>query len=121
MAEEELKLDELMNWTDEECDNYDKERHIHLKNIRDLVKQLNDLSIAYQNLLNESNQLKGFLARGEVMGYTIHCPNCKVPYNVSPQDLNYNKEITCQDCGEKYIQNENIFGIFLREALKEND
>ena len=48
-------------------------------------------------------------------GYVIVCPDCKVQYTVKPDELNYDVEIICQDCGAHYVQNKNIFGIHLRE------
>ena len=124
MTEEkiELKLEDIMNWTDEECNKFDEERHVAATAVRDLAKRLteviasfNTLREDYKTLYNENAEIKRVLLSGSVLGYTIVCPECKVSYNVKPEELNYDVEITCQDCGAKYIQNQNIVGLYLRE------
>ena len=118
----EIKIDELVNWTDEECAEFDEKRHIAVATVRELAKELIGLSNTcktlreqYQVLYNENYSLKSVLLDGRVLGYAITCPECKVNYNIKPDELNYNEEITCQDCGAKYIQNKNIVGLYLRE------
>lgn len=121
MTEESVKVDlgELVNWTDEQCVEFDTKHSFRSSLIRDLLKEAKGLL----DNLNKSNEelktLRDILWHGKMLGYVITCPDCHVSYNVTPQELNYDKEITCLDCGAKYVQNKNIFGVYLRE--KEGD
>lgn len=115
MENSNLKIEELINWTDEQCENFDSTNKIKAVDVREIVKKWDSLSKDYVSLYNQLNELQSILRDGRMMGYQISCPNCKVTYEVKPEELNYNVEITCQDCGEKYLQNKNIFGIYLRE------
>ena len=55
------------------------------------------------------------ILRGELTGYEIECPHCKVAYSIWLNELNYKKLVTCMDCGNKYYQNQNIAKIIQRE------
>lgn len=118
MEETNINIEEIITWTDEQCEEFDKNNRLQAKVVRDIVSKWNQLSKDYIQLYNNFNQLQGILSNGQMLGYQISCPNCKVSYRVKPDELNYNVEITCQDCGTKYIQNKNIFGIYIREDNK---
>lgn len=116
MENDNLNIEELINWTDEQCEEFDKDSKIKTITVREVVKKWDSLSKDYINVYNQLVELQGILRDGRMLGYQISCPNCNVTYEVKPEELNYNIEITCQDCGEKYLQNKNIFGIYLREV-----
>ena len=118
---DQVDIEKLIKWTDEECEEFDKEHHIHTREFRNLLKEARTLADNYNALTIQFEQLKNLLATGQMLGYTIECPKCKVVYNVKPDDMKYNEEIQCMDCGEKYIQNENIVGIYVREGNTNND
>lgn len=108
-------LSNLAEWTNEQCSEFDTKNFIPSEKVRDLLIERNTIAQRESEIFNSFTQLRTILAMGEMLGYVVKCPKCGIEYRVSPQDLNYNVEITCQDCGEKYIQNQNILGIYLRE------
>lgn len=112
-----VDIEKLVNWTDEECEAFDKEHHIPVKEYRDILNRFRTLVQDFNTLFIQHDQIKTLLVNGDVIGYTVACPKCNVTYNVKTNDLNYNTEITCQDCGEKYIQNKNIIGLYVREEV----
>ena len=117
-----LDIEKLVKWTDEECDEFDKEHHVPVKEYRNLIIRIREIAQEANTLFIQYNQLRTLLANGDIVGYTVCCPNCKVSYNVKPDELNYNKEIQCQDCGAEYIQNKNIVGLVIREeAINEKN
>lgn len=119
---EEIDFYKIINWSDEECAEFDKSYHFRALEFRDVCKKYIDLVNEYNSLYIQSEQLKGLIKSGYVIGYAISCPKCKVTYNVKLDELNFNKEIQCQDCGEKYIQNEHIMGLYVRdEAVNEKN
>lgn len=115
MSEVQINLEELITWDDEKCKEFDKQSFIPSIITRDLAKKLKKTLEEYKVLFIEDKQIKDVLKQGDMDGYAIVCPDCKVQYTVKPDELNYDVEITCQDCGAHYVQNKNIFGIHLRE------
>lgn len=101
-----IKLDpqEIIKWTDEECAKNDKSFHIAAIDVRNILREL---VAVYERL----NLLDSILKKGEMTGYIIECPKCHVRYVVSTSDLNRGVNIRCQDCGEEYVQDQNIYGI----------
>lgn len=106
-AQELLKKDVAL-WTDEECNYFDSVHPISCRVARASAQKMKEA-------LTELEVLQSWLRAGKVKGYAIECPNCKVQYNVSGNELHYNEPIKCLDCGTEYIQNEHIYGIVLRE------
>ena len=94
--------------------------HFTAANVRDLALSCMSALQNFNNIYAASEQFKQFVTSGKMLGYTISCPKCKVTYNVNASDLHYNEEITCQDCGEKYIQNNNIVGLYVRDEAVED-
>ena len=113
-----VNFQDMMVWTDEQCADFDQKQYIKSRDIRDLIIRSVNAMDALRQIEQELNIFKGILGNGEVLGYVIKCPKCGVEYRVTPQDLHFEEEITCQDCSEKYIQNKNIIGVFLREQQK---
>ena len=120
--EKQVNFNELVTWTDEQCEEFDKENHFKATVVRDLVVDLKNALEHADRWYKENGQYKKILGNGEMLGYVITCPECKTTYNLKPEELNFDKEITCLNCGAKYIQNKNIFGVFLRDEVvnKEN-
>ena len=116
-----ITLNELVTWTEEQCNEFDKISHIPAVAVRNLVKDLMRISGLCQQVTHEREVFRQALANGSVQGYIITCPNCKVQYKLKPDEINYDKEITCQDCGTSYIQNENIFGVYTRDKEVKNE
>ena len=111
---ENFNIEEIINWSDEQCENFDKEGGIPTIQVRNVVNKWNALSLDYNKIYNDYRALVNILSQGKMIGYTITCPKCSVSYNIKPDELNYNIDITCQDCGEHYVQNKNITGIWVK-------
>ena len=113
----EQNIEQIIEWSDEECQNFEGQIPVIL--VRDVLKKWQNLSNDYLEVYKAHNQLTSILSSGRMIGYTITCPECKVSYSIKPEELNYNIEITCQDCGARYIQNKNIVGIWVKGAEDE--
>ena len=111
-----LNFSDLITWTDEKCEEFDTKSFIPSKAVRDILLQ----NVKLVKERDDYKQFQQVVSEGLMLGYVITCPKCHVQYKIAPTDLNFNKEITCQDCGETYIQNKNIFGIFIRQEGVEN-
>ena len=112
--QENIGIADLINWSDEQCEEFDKSKHFSAINVREIARSLVSSIQKYNELLVTSEQFKQFVISGKMIGYTITCPKCKINYSVNAPDLKFDEEITCQDCGEKYIQNKNITGLYVR-------
>lgn len=114
-SQDDINISDLINWTDEQCEEFDKDKHFTTINVREIARGLVSAMQKYNDLLVASEQFKKFVVSGKMLGYTISCPKCKITYNVNAPDLKCDEEITCKECGEKYIQNNNIVGLYVRD------
>lgn len=103
-----VKFTDIENWSDEECEKFDKStKYFRISVSRDLLKEHNRLTKAYDKLAKEFNDIWDILLTGRLYGYTIKCPYCGVEYQISHQELNKN-QIKCMDCGNWYSQTKEI-------------
>lgn len=98
-----LNLQELAGLTDEQCNSADISGGLEIP-----TRELRDLAKNYMLIESGYEFLRKVFLKGLTVGYIIKCPKCGVTYDVSPSELNFDKPIKCQDCGEEYVQNRNI-------------
>lgn len=110
----------VAEWTDEECDELDRIHTMSSRVLRAAMQKFEKACDIAKRLQEELDMLKDGLSTGKFKGYAIKCPHCGVEYNIDFKDLNYNKPITCMDCGKEYIQNQNIYGLVQRGGENES-
>ena len=108
-----FSIEEMINWTDEECKAKDNELKFYTSDIRDILKTVKALKEELGTVSQKFDILRFTLSKGVMTGYKIICPHCKREYMVSSTELNRTAPIMCKICGTEYKEDENIDGITL--------
>lgn len=103
-----VKFTDIKNWSDEECEKFDKSsKYFKISISRNLLKAYDELEEKYAMLAKEYDDIWDIILTGRLYGYLIKCPYCGVEYNILHQELN-RQQIRCMDCGNWYSQTREI-------------
>ena len=106
-----FSITEMIEWTDEECKEKDKEFQFNVADVRDIFKSLAEVNKNFNEAAQKLNIVKTALSKGLMTGYRIECPHCKREYAVGSMELNRNEKIVCKVCGTEYKEDESITGL----------
>ncbi len=104
---------ELLNLSDDSIKDLQKSGYaIELLQLKSILQERKELYKDCKKYLEKAKQYEEIIFTGKLSDYMIKCPQCQMQYTIPIKDLNYSKEIQCQDCGHQYLQNKNIISIF---------